>query len=371
MNAQVFQSFVCFGLLSLLAACGQKTAPETGEVSSQIAVEQKIFAEAGMDTVRLADTVFSDYLRCSGQVDVDPSGRVLISSLTGGVVSSFDVPEGQQVRKGSVLFYIESTEIADLQYDYLESQAQLQLLDTQLARARRLAQGDATSQRELQQAETAYATAKARHDALQLKMDLLKLKPATEGIAAKLAFRAPFDGIVAKRMAINGQHMAAEQAIVELIDDSRKTLQLQVIGSQRAQIEIGQKVLLTEAVGQMPDIEAEIRHISPVADPTTSAVGLIATFTKGDLRKLPVGAPVQAAILTRSRPVKYLPSTAIVPHEGKRFVLVLDKVADEMMYFSPVEVTTGQTMGALTEVLSAEKLPPKPVIGKGGFQLLQ
>jgi len=371
MNQNRFKISLWVALWMLIHACSPASAPENVQPEGTIMLENRVFAEAGMDTARVRDTLFMDILQCTGQVDVLPAARRLISSPVAGILSACDVIEGERVRQGSLLFTIEGPEIAELQYNFLESKVQLGLMTTQVERTRRLAQGDATSQRELQQAEASYASAKARYETLQQQMYLVNLQPERQGIVPKLSFRAPFNGIVAKRMATNGQFIQAEMPLLELIDDSRKTIHLELLGNQRMKAETGQQVIIPDAVGNAEGIVAELIRISPVIDPSTSAVSATALIKTGNAGKLPVGAFVQAGIVTGTRPVKFLPATAIIPHEGKQYVLVVQQVDENKMLLLPVEVRVGETNGGLIELLTVQEISGKPVISVGGFQLLQ
>ncbi len=354
----------------ILGSCQTKTEQETTTRSDEIVLARKVFEEAGMDSTRLADTVFMSLLRCSGQIDVLPEGRQLMSSPVGGLVSGFNALEGDRVAKGSLLFGISNQELTDMQFAYLEAGAQLELLALQVQRARNLAEGEATSKRELQSAETAYATAKARYDALKQKMQLLKLDPEKNGIVSKLAFHAPFAGIVARRNATNGQFVQADQPVVELVDETKKVLHIEVMGTQRNGLEEGQPVVLLGSEGVLADIQAEILRISPLADPGTSAVSVTASFKSGDLGRMPIGAFVQAGIVTSARPVKYLPATAIIPKEGKQYVLVFEGITNSEITLKPFEIKTGETNGALIEILDPASVEGKVLLSKGGFQLL-
>ncbi|HMM12137.1 MAG TPA: efflux RND transporter periplasmic adaptor subunit [Bacteroidales bacterium] len=357
--------------LFLLAACQPNPGQIIEEQDSRLTLSTKVFAEAGMDSVRLADTVFYSILRCSGQVDVFPGGRQLISSPIGGLVNGFNALEGDRVGKGSLLFSITNPELTDLQYNMLEAIAELGLLGEQVQRARNLAEGDATSRRELQAAEAAYATAKARHEALQKKMESLQLDPARQGIVSKLNFHAPFAGIVAKRLAVNGQFVPADQPVLELIDDTRKNIHIEVLGTQRNALEENQEVLVLQQDGTPTGIKGTVLRISPLADPATSAVSVTAAFTSGDLSRLPVGSFVQIGIITHAKPVSYLPATAVIPRDGKKYVLVIEEVTENELILLPVEVVIGETNGALIELVAPSSIANRAVIAKGGFQLLQ
>lgn len=365
--------FMITAMLSILmlSSCHTKQEPEANTHSDKITLGLKVFTEAGMDSTRLADTVFLNIMRCSGQVDVLPEGRQLMSSPIGGMVSGFNALEGDKVGKGSVLFSVSNPELTDMQYAYLEAKAQLELYAQQVQRARNLAEGDAASKRELQTAEAAYATAKARYEALQQKMNLMRLNPEKNGIVSKLAFQTPFSGIVAKRHASNGQFVMADQSVVELVDESKKVLHIEVMGTQRSGLEEGQDVLLLGSDGINKDVQASILRISPLADPASSAVSVTAVFNSGDVSRLPIGSFVQAGVVTNARAVKYLPATAIIPKEGKQYVLVFEGITENDIVLQPVEIKTGELNGALVEVQNPEAIEGKVVLSKGGFQLLQ
>jgi hypothetical protein len=84
-----------------------------------------------------------------------------------------------------------------------------------------------------------------------------------------------------------------------------------------------------------------------------------------------IGSFVNVGIVTSSRKVTCLPAIAIIPREGKQYVLVVERSDENNLYLLPVEVTTGETNGGYTELLNVLDIAGKQIISVGGFQLLQ
>ena len=58
-------------------------------------------------------------IRVNGELKLNPQDKADVTSLIGGIVRKISVIEGQQVKAGQTVAYIENTEIVEMQKNYL------------------------------------------------------------------------------------------------------------------------------------------------------------------------------------------------------------------------------------------------------------
>lgn len=171
-------------------------------------------------------------------------------------------------------------------------------------RAERLAQAGAIAERDLEQARTASAAARAQLDQARAGLAL-----ATRQVG-NTQVRAPFSGIVATRTASAGDVVAPGAALFTVVDPSSMKLEASIPAEQLSLARIGAPVSF--GVNGYPGrtFSGTITRVSPVADPTTRQVRIIATIpnTGGNLVG---GLFAQGRVASESRAAVTVPANAV------------------------------------------------------------
>jgi membrane fusion protein (multidrug efflux system) len=178
-----------------------------------------------------------------------------ITSESTGRIVSVEMPEGSEVKKGDLLFRIDSSEIA----------AEIKELNAQLAQARsdserltRLLSTQATSQIEVDRAKTEV-------DRLDAQLDLLKAR------LAKTEIRAPFDGRLGLRAISPGTWATPGLALTTLVDASTLKLDFKVPERHAKDVRPGMK-LRFQIEAESDWREATIAVVDPTIDAATRSV---------------------------------------------------------------------------------------------------
>src|SRR4051812_37321607 len=77
-------------------------------------------------------------LKVNGKLTLPPQNQAQVSSLTGGIVKSIRVKDGDFVPAGQVLATLQNNEVIQWQQDYLENRSQLRYLEAEYTRQKSL-----------------------------------------------------------------------------------------------------------------------------------------------------------------------------------------------------------------------------------------
>ena len=299
-------------------------------------------AQAAASTVQVQNQI---ELRASDVLRVEP--RELIQSLpiTGtikavhfaaikarvaGEVKAFTVREGDAVKAGQVLARIDPVEYQNRWEQAREqadaARAQLDIAQRQWDTNQALvAQGFIAkvaldnSQASLQAAQASYRAAVAGAEVARKALDDASL-------------RAPFDGVVASRLAQAGERVGVDVKLLELVDPSQLEVEVALSASDSVDVRIGQVAQLQ--VEDRPDtLTARVKRISPSAQAgSRSVLVFLALDAQPGLRH---GLFVKGTLGTTQSRVLAVPLEAIRTDRARPYVQV---VADEQVVHRPVEM---------------------------------
>jgi HlyD family secretion protein len=265
--------------------------------------------------------------------------KAVVSAKIQGRLSALKVEEGSEVREGEVFARLESTDyeasvlraksaVLRAEADLAESQRQHRLSE-RLAQENVLAvdQRDAAASRvKVAEAALAQARADVAFADAQLQNTLI---------------RAPFSGVVVKKMAEVGESVApippgvnissSSGAIVALADLATLEVEADVAEANVAKVQSGQPAeVMVEAI---PDrrYKATLRQVIPTADRTKATVMVKVTILEKD-RDLKPEMSAKVTFLERDAPatataapvaVVMVPKAAVVSRDGKSVVFLV------------------------------------------------
>lgn len=236
-----------------------------------------------------------------------------IKSRVAGEVKAFTVREGDAVKAGQVLARIDPVEYQNRWEQAREqadaARAQLDIAQRQWDTNRALVdQGFIAkvaldnSQASLQAAQASYRAAVAGAEVARKALDDASL-------------RAPFDGVIASRLAQAGERVAVDVKLLELVDPSQLEVEVALSASDSIDVRVGQMAQLQ--VEDRPGVlTARVKRISPSAQAGTRSVlvflsldpqpglrhGLFVKGTLGTTRSRALAVPLEAIRTDRARP---------------------------------------------------------------------
>lgn len=304
-------------------------------------------------------------VRANGELRLDPQARAAVTPLVGGIVRRILVTEGQAVRAGQTLAYIENTEVVALQKDLATAQRELAYAEQELARQQELRDNRAGVEKNWQAARANRDLCRTRITGLQQQLSQLGVHASAKA-QRQVAITAPISGTVTTIAAATGSFADAQLPLMTIADNGAVYAELKVFEKDLSSITVGQHVDIALTYQQDTHIAGTIAAVSRSIDPTTRAAAVRVTLPadqKAD-RRLGEGMTITGVISTDRQQVDALPDDAIVTDAGHHYAYVLDRKAADGYHFRRVEVITGQSDLGHTAVSL-----PRPV--KAGTQFVR
>ncbi len=317
---------------------------------------------------------FSEDLKVQGMIKVPIESMQTISAYFGGYVSGMKLLEGQAVRKGEVLFYLENPEFIRLQQDYLDAKSQLAYLKADFERQKTLFGEQIAAQKNYLKAEADYQSTLAKAESLKKQLSMIninvdELKP--ESIKSRVPVFSPISGFVESIHVVPGAYLPASEKAVSLISKSHLHVEMSVFEKDAIRIKKGQKVSF-----YLPDSPAK-RYMAEVFVVGQSINEQRFINVHGELldeaqaAELVPGMYVDANIAMDPQQGWSLPVTAVIEAEEGFYVLVQKSKTEAGFDLEKVLVKVGRQTADRIEILPVDGITESTVIlVKGGFNLL-
>ncbi len=322
-------------------------------------------AEAG--TVR-AGVRATGELRAVGGAEAELSAPV-----AGRLLLREPLYVGRAVEKGQLLAEIVPIVDADrsgLDATLAEAAAELGLAERALERARALHPA-VVSERELREAEAALTSARARAEAAEARVAVVRGAQTGGGAGASgaaFALRAPFAGVIVSTDAVTGRSVAAGDAVARIVDPREVWLYARVseTDAARAGSPVGATFSLSGS-DEVIDIAARngrLVSVGAALDPATRTLPVIFALDNPDGALKP-GMFVRSTIFTgESSEGVVIPATAVVDDGGRPTVFVME--GGEAFYKRVVRL--GARDGDRVQVLSGVAAGER-VVSSGAYEV--
>lgn len=160
-------------------------------------------------------------LRVPAEIAPSESGAADVGALIGGRVGTIEVHEGDAVKRGQVLAWVDSPEAGRIAADVIRSRARVIAASRKLERQLGLEQDRATSAAAVDEARVDLATAEADAAAARTMLTSLGIPepppPAQGALAARVPVRSPIDGVVVERTATLGAPVSPDKTLFRVL----------------------------------------------------------------------------------------------------------------------------------------------------------
>ncbi len=256
-----------------------------------------------------------------------------------GIIIDLPVYPGDKVEKDQLIVQLEATLI---QAEYNKAQIAYRQAALDFKRLKQLRKKRLTTDEALTSAQTTVELARAEETVLKIRLQRTQIK-------------APFAGVVSRRLKEPGDVLAKFSSILRIVDISKLKVQVNLPERLLSTIKAGEKfTLFIDALGTQP-YTASVSRIYPTIDDVTRQGTLEAI-----LESLPpLAKPGQLARLTLKRqlsPRLHIPFKSIKHNARGSYVYkIINNKAIE------TKVTTGIQLGSNIEVLTGLKENDKVV----------
>ena len=383
-NLNYFLLSVTMLTLPFLLSCHNRNQGLTGESegkgsvteglgdneSREIVITREQFESSGMKLGDPVPMMFTKMISANGYIVASPSGWVKISTLIPGRVKQISLSVGDYIKKGQLLFTLESNEIILLQQEYAEAFNQLNSLKASYERQKALSEEQITSQKDFINAESDYRSLLSKTEGLKAQLRMINIDPlqVQKGTIIPVAsIYSPIQGFVTKQDLVLGQFIDPQATVMEVIDINQLRLNIHVFEKDLKDMVVGQQVLYYDPDDTERVFEATLSHIGKSIDPDTKTVVCIAQLKPADRSAFVNRLYVETQIITCKREAPAIPGQALMKAEDLYYVLVLVGEIEEKLIFRKIPINLGVVLQEYAEVLD-EGL--KDILIEGGYNLL-
>ena len=347
--------------LIAFASCSQNKNTENQEAEEENH-EELVLTQTQINTVGIAlghveEKELGGAIKANGELRLNPQDKADVTPIVGGIVRQICVVEGQKVRAGQTVAYIENTEIVEVQKNYLVALKETEVAKQEMQRQKSLAAQGAGVQKTLQQATADYEISNARLTGLLHQLRQMGISPkqvANGKIVTRIPVGATLSGVVGKVFVSTGSYVDATAPLMQIADNTAVYASLNVFERNISQVEVGQNVDLVVTNSPGMHLKGGVQQINRSFDADTKAVAVHVRIVGKESANLIAGMYVSGSIKTGQKKVKALPDNAIVRAEGRKFVFVLDETTAEngekSFRFRRAEVVTGVSELGYTQV---------------------
>ncbi len=251
---------------------------------------------------------------------VAPSSAV-VKARAPGTLLSLAVDEGHRVRAGQPLGRLDLAEldgrVAERQASVAAARANWLQVERSHASNQRLADQNFISPNALEASRAALDAARATLDSAQAQLETARVGLRDASLVAPIA------GVVARRLVVPGEKLAAEQPVLSIVDLARLELAGSVGTHEVGLLEPGLAVEV-QVEGRPEPVAGRIDRIAPAAEPGTRAIGVtVAVPNPGE--KLRAGQYAVARVsLGDPAPRLTVPAAAVASEAGQAQVWVIE-----------------------------------------------
>lgn len=329
----------------------------------------------GLEIKPLEERNLGNNIKVTGVLELFPQDRANISPFVGGNVRSIKVIEGDQVRKGEVLAYLEHPDIISMQQEFQEKNYELVFLEQDFERKQTLYDKGVSSGKEFQRAQSKFRSTTSSVNALRSKLRLLGLnidKIAEGQIFPAVPIFTPISGFVDEVMVNLGDYVAPQTKMFTVSDNSKLHVDLKVYEKDISKVELGQQIFFTVASKPSEILKAKVHSIGKTFETDTKALHIHADMDNKNGDLLP-GMYVEGRIVQGEKKGLAVLEEAIIKEGEQSFIFILDEDEEKeanKMKFKMIPVTVGITDLGFVEVnLPAEVSKDAKVVINGAYNL--
>ena len=378
MKKQIINILALVLMVSVFTGCGSKSvdmAEETHENHTDGEAGHE--DEEGMAEVHFSDMKFqsldikvdtlptralSGVVQANGQLEVPPQHEATVTAILGANVTSIRVIEGDQVNKGQILGFLAHPNLSSIQSNYVRAYSQLQYLEKEHERQKKLYEENVGSGKTYQQTLADYQTIKGETKAYeaqlkQLNLDVSKIQDGD--IYEYVPVVSPIKGYIEKVEVQLGQFVDPQTVMFRIVNTDHIHADLMVFEKDVYKVKKGQKIAFTVESVPGTTLTAKIYSVGKQFEQNPKAIHVHAEIDQKEDFLIP-GMYINGRIHTGEKPVMALPESAIIEEDGKPFIFTAEvhkEDGETEWSFKAVEIRTGLVDEGWVEINLLEPLP--------------
>ena len=339
-----------------------------------ITVTPSQFKNMEMEIATPKESDFDVTVKASGKIDAPPQNKAKITTFIGGFIKSSRLLVGDKVSKGQALVTIESTEIVDIQKDYIEVAEQINYLKSEFERQKTLFDEKITSQKNYLKAESEYRSAKGRYQSLRQKLLMLNINPTQVErgrVVTSITLFSPISGDVTVMNANVGMSVMPSDVILEIVNTTTLHLEMKVFEKDILSIKENQTIKFTVPEASKEQFLGKVHLIGKSIEGNDRTSNVHGHLDENVKQKLLTGMFIEAQIVVNTKKGFAIPKDALGFENDKNFVLLLKSQDAKGHHFQKVNVVKGESTEELVEIIPNKEINANSkLLTKGVFDLI-
>lgn len=304
---------------------------------------EKIFEFVKNDIATVQSQNLGLVIPISGSVR--PVLQAVVKSKVSGEISKVYVREGERVAAGQILASVDTADLkarSDAQRAVVaEAKARLDLASKNETNNRALLAKNFISQNAFDGVANSVQVAEANHQSA------LAQSAITTRAVADAQIRAPFAGIVAKRMVNVGEKISSDAPVMQIVDLSKMELEAPVPVGDIPSVKVGQEIAFTVDGFTGREFKGKVERINPAAEAGSRSISIFVALPNTDgALKGGMFANGTLAAIGRSA-VSSLPIASLIEEGGQTYVFALNNGLIER---KPITVGTKSIERGMAEI---------------------
>lgn len=375
------------GLSLLINGCGKKESPVQEKTASSEGKDKVPHSEdeagtvvlsaekqksAGIEVITLSPEEVSAPLSATAVIELNADRVSKVSSRATGKITGLMAAQGQRVKAGQPLAYLDSVELDQIWTDYRKALGKVELARKNLQREETLFQKQISPEKDVLKARQELGEAEADISFAQERFRLVGVDPAKfaatkgNGNPPLVPVASQVGGVVLEKTVTQGEVVNPEKVLFTVADLSTLWVVIDVYEKDMSRIRVGTEVKVS--VTTFPDkvFKGKISYIADVVDEKTRTEKARVTIDNatGLLKPGMFASVLMDARKGGTERLIAVPEEAVMTDGAARYVFV--RVAPDQ--FKRREVETGRNFGKSIEVTSGVKQGDAVAV-KGAFIL--
>lgn len=320
---------LALGALALVVMRTVKQRQAAQQVASQGAARvESVMQLTAADLVTVQMQALAQVLPVSGSLKATQTA--FIKARVAGELQDLSLREGDLVKAGQVVARVDATDaqarLRQAQQQAQAAKAQIDITQRTYDNNRKLVEQGFISKSALDSSSANLASAQANHLAAMAGVDVIAKQ------LQDTVLRAPISGVIAQRLAQNGERIGVDGRVLELVDISRLELEASLAASDTPLIRLGQEAEL-QIEGTPAPVRAKVVRINPtVMAGSRSVMVYLALDAAPGLRQ---GLFAQGNLTIARTDAMVIPISAVRTDKPRPYVQL---VRDNKVVHQPVEL---------------------------------
>lgn len=314
----------------------------------------------GLEFGSFSKAKVNDFVKATGTLGIPSNGLISVSPKESGIIrSSIKLVDGDFIKKGTLIAFVENSDLLMKQQEYLQTGSELKFLGLELERQQKLVHANAGKLKDLQKLQTDYDVKQARLSSLKKYFDYVGVpssKIGTDDLKSSVPIYATATGYITSINFHNGMHVEKSAVLLDILDNSHLHLELDVFEKDVAYVKPGQKIsYMVPALGD-EIYSGEVSVIGKefnVENKTLRVHGHLDEEKPQFIKDL----FVNAKIWMNDVMVNVLPEQSIILDGQQSYIYAANPDTSQNITFSKLMVKTGSSENGYTAVELIDPIP--------------